>query len=109
MTVQKLRQIFRSCADDTRLRIINLLSDEVLTAGEISFLLDKSKFFINRHLSALAAFDLVVAGRIGDMAFYTLNRKNDAVSVKVTEFIVVQFCDIQLFLDDKRRLREIKQ
>ncbi|MDD4850411.1 MAG: autorepressor SdpR family transcription factor [Gemmiger sp.] len=64
---------FKALADPTRRRILELLSDGDLTAGEISDHFDMAKPSISHHLNILKAAGLVSDQRRGQNMVYTLN------------------------------------
>ena len=51
MNLKTLRQILKACADDTRLRILNILKEKELTVKEICATLKISQPMISKHLT----------------------------------------------------------
>ena len=68
-----LQETMRALADPTRRRILNMLKQGPLPAGEISRQFDMSGAAISKHLSVLKEADLVRDTREGQFIFYDLN------------------------------------
>lgn len=64
---------FKALADPTRRKIIQLLKDEDMTAGEIADHFDMTKPSISHHLNALKQASLVTDERKGQNIYYSLN------------------------------------
>lgn len=64
---------FKALADPTRRKIIMLLKDSDLTAGEIAEHFDMTKPSISHHLNLLKQADLVTDERKGQNIYYSLN------------------------------------
>ena len=65
--------MFKALADPTRRKIITLLRDGNLTAGQIADHFSISKPSISRHLSLLRQAELVLDERQGQNIVYSLN------------------------------------
>ncbi len=68
-----MESLFKALADPTRRRILELLKNGSLTAGDIADAFDIGKPSISHHLNVLKAADLVQAEREGQTIVYTLN------------------------------------
>ena len=66
-------EVFKALRDPTRRRILQLLRERSLTAGEIAGDFDISKPSISNHLDLLKRADLVRAERRGQFIHYHLN------------------------------------
>lgn len=64
---------FKALADPTRRRIILLLKDRDLTAGEIAEQFDMTKPSISHHLNTLKQASLLSDERKGQNIYYSLN------------------------------------
>ena len=64
---------FRALADPTRRRILELLRDRDLAAGEIAAEFPMAWASVSHHLQLLKEADLVVARREGQFIRYSLN------------------------------------
>lgn len=68
-----LNMPFKALADPTRRKIIQLLKDNDMTAGEIADHFDMTKPSISHHLNALKQASLVTDERKGQNIYYSLN------------------------------------
>ena len=68
-----MNDAFKALSDPTRRRILELLSDRDMSAGEIAEYFDISKPSISHHLSTLKAAGLVLDERKGQNIIYSLN------------------------------------
>ena len=64
---------FKALADPTRRRILELLADGELTAGEIVAQFDMAKPSVSHHLATLRSAGLVADERRGQNIVYRLN------------------------------------
>ncbi len=65
--------IFKALSDPTRRKILELLKQNDLTAGEIADAFDISRPSISHHLEILRNADLVTSDRKGQFIYYSLN------------------------------------
>jgi DNA-binding transcriptional ArsR family regulator len=65
--------LFKALSDENRRKILDLLKEGDLTAGEIADHFDMSKAGISQHLSVLKKADLVYAVKRGQYVYYSLN------------------------------------
>ena len=63
---------FKALADETRLRILNLLDDREMNVNEITSILEMGQSRISRHLSILTERQLLVCRRDGLWVFYAV-------------------------------------
>lgn len=64
---------FKALADPTRRRILELLSQGDMTAGEIAAQFNMSKPSVSHHLNALKTAGLVTDERLGQNIVYSVN------------------------------------
>jgi len=76
--VEKLSQIFKALSDETRLRIINLLSFGELCVCDIMTILKISQPKASRHLAYLKHSGLVQSRREALWMHYSINSKIDS-------------------------------
>lgn len=65
--------LFKALGDPTRRRILEMLRERDMTAGEIADAFTISKPSISHHLDLLRQADLVVSVKEGQFIFYSLN------------------------------------
>lgn len=68
-----MNTLFKALGDPTRRRILELLRERDLTAGEIADAFNISKPSISHHLDLLKQADLVTSSREGQFIRYSLN------------------------------------
>lgn len=68
-----MNDAFKALSDPTRRRILELLSDRDMTAGEIAACFEISKPSVSHHLNTLKAAGLVLDERNGQSIVYSLN------------------------------------
>lgn len=68
-----MKDIFKALSDETRRKILELLKDEDLTAGDIAKHFDMSKPSVSQHLKILKYSELITSTKRGQYVFYSLN------------------------------------
>jgi DNA-binding transcriptional ArsR family regulator len=68
-----LNETFKALADPTRRKILELLKERDLTAGEISEYFNMTKPSISNHLKILKQANLVQDEKRGQFVIYSLN------------------------------------
>lgn len=70
----KLSELYKALADESRLRLVNVLAHGVFTVGELTSILSLSQPTVSHHLKVLSKVGLVSARKDGTWSFYSLNR-----------------------------------
>jgi DNA-binding transcriptional ArsR family regulator len=68
-----LNDIFKALADPTRRKILKMLRERDLSAGEIADQFDMRKPSISHHLNLLKQANLVISDKQGQNIYYSLN------------------------------------
>lgn len=68
-----MNDVFKALSDSTRRKILELLSEKDMNAGEIADYFNISKPSISHHLAILKHADLISDERKGQNIVYTLN------------------------------------
>ena len=68
-----MNTIFKALNDSTRRKILRMLQEREMTAGEIADAFQISKPSISHHLDLLKRADLVMCERKGQFLIYSLN------------------------------------
>jgi len=68
-----LNEIFKALADPTRRKILKMLREKDLSAGEIAEHFDMTKPSISHHLNMLKQANLVLSEKQGQNIYYSLN------------------------------------
>src|SRR6516225_1118327 len=69
----RINEVFKALADPTRRRILQLLQDGEMTAGELAQRFDMAKPSVSHHFNVLKQADLIVSRRDGQQIYYGLN------------------------------------
>jgi ArsR family transcriptional regulator, arsenate/arsenite/antimonite-responsive transcriptional repressor len=68
-----MNDVYKALADPTRRRILELLRDHDLTAGELAEHFNLAKPTLSGHFAVLKAADLIQADKVGTTITYHLN------------------------------------
>jgi len=90
--MMKESELFKALADDTRLRVLNLLlsTDTGLCVCEVADALKLPQYQVSRHMHILRIAGLVCADRQGTWAYYALHtgqRENAKLFAYLREFL----------------------
>ncbi|MFH1062858.1 MAG: metalloregulator ArsR/SmtB family transcription factor [Candidatus Omnitrophota bacterium] len=107
INVKSIRSVLKACAEDTRLRILNLLDTKEVTVKVICQTLAISQSVASKHLSRLRLIKLVVDRRCGNLVYYRLTKNVDSFQYKVTLFLHEQCQQISSLQDDKKMLSKV--
>lgn len=78
--VRETSTLLRLLGDDTRLRVLRLLSREALNVSELTSILGLAQSGVSRHLGLLREAGLVVEERAGTFAWYRVSPESAAVN-----------------------------
>jgi ArsR family transcriptional regulator len=73
VTIGGLSELFRALSDETRTKILYLLSRQELCVCDLAYLLDMSLPAVSHHLRLLKTMRLIRSRRDGKQVFYTLD------------------------------------
>jgi ArsR family transcriptional regulator len=99
--------ILRAAAEETRLRILALLTDGELSVSDLTDILGQSQPRISRHLKLLVEAGLVERHREGAWAFFRLTDRGAAPRILRPMLDALDRADQQL-LDDRARLSAVR-
>lgn len=109
MKLKEARQILKSFADDTRLRIINLLSKKQLTVNEICQILEKNQPTVSKHLARLRLTRIIGDKRKGMNVYYFLIKPKDKEHKELLNTIIYGLKDLEVFKQDAEKLQTLKK
>ena len=101
-----LEQLFKGLADQTRLRILNLLIHGELCVCDIQYVLETSQANVSRHLTYLKNSGLVFDRREGARMYYRLAQPNDGVHKPLFGFLREVFSSSEVLQGDLRKLKK---
>lgn len=107
LRLRLLTELFKSLSGTPRLRIVNLLSVQSLSVGDMQQVLRCSQPYLSRHLAILRAANVVRTKRIGKQIWYSLSRASflNYPLAKMLNEISPTFPQLEA---DRKRLVEIK-
>ena len=76
--METLRQVFKTLADPTRMRLMALLEREELAVHELTEVLDMAQSTVSRHLGILREVGLLSDRREGTYVYYRLKAADGA-------------------------------
>ncbi len=103
----KLLQVYECFCDETRLRILNLLSRTPLGVSHLQHVLQLTQVKISKHLAYLKEREMVEATRFENRVFYALT--NSQSPELTSNLKCLQDCshDYPIFKEDLQRLKAI--
>jgi ArsR family transcriptional regulator len=100
MNLEELTQILKALGDETRLRILNLLSKRPFMVKELCSILNKPQPLVSKHLMRLKLLDIVGAKRQGFFVYYFLSKTNDKVKNNLVKSLLSYFEFIEILRQD---------
>ena len=108
LDVRRVTRVLKALADETRLRIVALLTHGELCVCHIEAALDLSQPNASRAMSILRAADLVIARREGNWVHYSLAPQDDEASRRVLASLVKTFSAQDVLRKDVTKLLKVK-
>lgn len=104
--MRDLEQLFKGLADQTRLRILNLLIHGELCVCDIQYVLESSQPNVSRHLIYLRNSGLVLDRREGARMYYRLAQPNEGVHKVLFAFLRDLFKSSDILTEDSQKLKQ---
>ncbi|HLH07155.1 MAG TPA: metalloregulator ArsR/SmtB family transcription factor [Terriglobales bacterium] len=104
--MRDLEQLFKGLADQTRLRILNLLIHGELCVCDIQYVLESSQPNVSRHLTYLKNSGLVLDRREGARMYYKLADANQGINKLLFAFLRDVFRSSETLAEDVQRLKK---
>jgi ArsR family transcriptional regulator len=104
--MDKPNQLFKAFADETRLRILNLVAQRERCVCEFQQILRVPQPTISRHLAYLRRSGLLVARRDGKWIHYSLAKPQSKVHESLLRCVRSCFCDVDFLKRDLKRDRQ---
>lgn len=109
MRIKKIRQLLKSFADDTRLRIINLLMKEPLNVSDLHSILGSTQSNISKHLARLRLTGIVADRRSGSSVYYRIAEFDNKSYTDFVHGIITKLTELEILKRDLERLKLIKK
>ncbi len=107
--MEQLVQFFKALSDETRLRIVMLLTQGELCVCDLMFVLDEPQSKVSRHLAYLKHSGLTNSKRAGVWMHYRLKEPTDAAYTVQLDFLKGQMFHHPQFRMDREKLLELKK
>ncbi len=107
--MEQLVQFFKALSDETRLRIMMLLTQGELCVCDLMFVLDEPQSKVSRHLTYLKLSGLTNSKRAGVWMHYSLKEPVDDLHRAQLSFLKEKLSHLHQFRADRDRLLELKK
>ena len=107
--LKNARALLKALGEDTRLRIINLLTKQGLNVAQLCEILDSPQSNVSKHLTRLRYAGIVVDKRKGQLVYYFLSKTKDHFHNSVLQCISRELGDIPTFKHDLEALKKMKK
>ena len=108
MGIKRARQMLKSLADDTRLRVVNLLNSQHLNVTELRRILGKNQSNLSKHLARLRLTGVVSDRREGHNVYYYLRKPANKAHKELLNAIITGLSGLKVFRGDIKKLRKMK-
>ena len=108
LDVRPASGLLKALADDTRLRMVALLSRGELCVCHIASALDISQPNASQHLLVLRNAGVVDSRRQGSWIYYRMSGEPDPVRARILRAVLDGFAGLDGTAEDRRRLRMTK-
>ena len=107
--MEQLAQFFRALSEETRIRIMMLLTQGELCVCDLMFVLEEPQSKVSRHLAYLKHSGLTNSRRAGVWMHYWLKEPVDDVYRAQLDFLKKQLSHLPQFRMDREKLLELKK
>jgi ArsR family transcriptional regulator len=107
--MEKTAQFFKALSDETRLRIMVLLTHGELCVCDVMEVLGEPQSKVSRHLAYLKHSGLTNSRRVGVWMHYSLRKPDDRVHRTLVDFLKGTLSHLPQFQKDRERLFELKR
>ncbi len=107
--MEQLVQFFRALSEETRLRIMMLLTQGELCVCDLMVVLDEPQSKVSRHLAYLKHSGLTNSKRAGVWMHYRLKEPADDVHRAELDFLKEELSYLPQFRTDREKLLELKK
>ena len=108
-TLSSTHSVFRAFADETRLRLLNLLLEGEVCVCDLCEVLEEIQPKISRHLAYLRRAGLVSVRQVGKWKYYAIPKRPSGLHRKLLNCIRSCLRELDLLQKDLSRLQEVQQ
>jgi ArsR family transcriptional regulator, arsenate/arsenite/antimonite-responsive transcriptional repressor len=106
--LRPMARMFKALGDETRLRIVALLTQGELCVCHLQEVLEAAQPNVSRHLGILRAAGVVDSRRDGSWIYYSLSEQEDPECAQQIAALCQQFASRKLLKRDMERLVGIR-
>jgi len=107
--MEQLAQLYKALSEETRIRIVMLLTQGELCVCDIQAVLDEPQSKISRHLAYLKLSGMVSSKRVGVWMHYLIKENVDATCKAQLAFMEENLSRLPQFLSDREKLLEFRK
>jgi ArsR family transcriptional regulator len=102
-------EVFKACADETRLRILFLLAERELCVCELVEVLAMAQGKVSRHLAVLKHAGLVRDRREGTWIYYVLQKTDTSLKRRLADYLKKEGGQHPLVVRDLGHLKKLAE
>ena len=107
ITATEAPELFRAFADQTRLRLLNILREGEISVCDLCEVLDESQPKVSRHLAYLRRVGLVSVRQQGKWKYHGIERKLGALQKRLIACVGSCLGEFAPLAEDRARLKEL--
>ena len=107
--MEQLVQLFRALSDETRLRIVMLLTRGELCVCDVMMVLGQPQSKVSRHLAYLKHSGLTQSRRVGVWMHYWLDESSRGIQRPLIHLLKGELSHLSPFRTDMEKLLEMKR
>ncbi len=108
LSARQLFKLFRLLSDETRVRLLRLLTREELSVNELAYIAEISQPRVSNHLKTLREEGLVIERRDGSWRHYRVEKENlDSEVLALWPLLESAWNDMEAYKADDYRLRQV--
>jgi ArsR family transcriptional regulator len=107
--MEQLAQLYKALSDETRIRIMMLLTQGELCVCDVQAVLDEPQSKVSRHLAYLKHSGLVSSKRVGVWMHYVIKETADGTCKAQLAFMEENLSKLPPFAADRKKLQEFQK
>ncbi|MCX8110395.1 MAG: metalloregulator ArsR/SmtB family transcription factor [Syntrophorhabdaceae bacterium] len=107
--MEKIALIYKALSEEIRLRIVMLLMHGELCVCDLMEIFGETQSKISRHLAYLKHSGFVQSRRVGTWMHYSLKEHMDSTIEAQIAFMRERFSEMDIFIDDLKKMEEVKR
>jgi ArsR family transcriptional regulator, arsenate/arsenite/antimonite-responsive transcriptional repressor len=107
--MEQLAQLYKALSEETRIRIMMLLTQGELCVCDVQAVLDEPQSKVSRHLAYLKHSGLVSSKRVGVWMHYLIKETADGTCKAQLAFMEENLSKLPQFAADRKKLQEFQK